>query len=518
MYKKIIITTIVILFAFSIVYAENYAVLITGDVPTGDAVGPKNWNGGMDPWYDEFWNDTFAMWEMLFKLGWKDENIYVLFGYGNDYACDYNRYWASLHGLDEITDYPAFLADVENIFDWLADGNPAQGIPQMTEDDFLFVWTFDHGSTWGTPGQGNSTLCLMDGQVTDDDFAGWMDQIGYDKRVIWMQQCFSGGFIDELENTNTVITTACSATQWAWQADDNYPDGDSPNYVDDYENERVATPSAIYHHGEFNYHMLNAVLQETVGYFNPNTMTASGPVDMYLAYMWEMIKDSRDETPQYSDLGNIGGSTYLDIPPAAPQNLALENVSNQTHLTWDANPEYDTDHYVIHRYISDNGDEIPQGDYPIIGTSPTNEFTDPEFAPIPGGPSTAWYKITAVDYADLVSPYSDVVGSHGYERGGGSTDNRSAIASLTPDKCSMRATPNPFNPTTTLKYNVNKAMSVSLKIYDVSGREVANIVNGMKSAGLHSVEFDGSGLSSGFYFAVMNAEGFSQTQKLLLIK
>jgi hypothetical protein len=58
----------------------------------------------------------------------------------------------------------------------------------------------------------------------------------------------------------------------------------------------------------------------------------------------------------------------------------------------------------------------------------------------------------------------------------------------------------------------------TLKIYDILGREVATLVNKELSAGRHTYEFDGSGLSSGIYFYRLQTGEFTQTRKMLLIK
>ncbi|MGE5436219.1 MAG: YCF48-related protein, partial [Syntrophothermus sp.] len=78
--------------------------------------------------------------------------------------------------------------------------------------------------------------------------------------------------------------------------------------------------------------------------------------------------------------------------------------------------------------------------------------------------------------------------------------------------------PNPFNPNTTIRYSIPKQNFVSLKIYDVLGNEVAQIVNEEKPAGKYEVSFNASGLSSGVYFYRINSGEFSQVKKLLLLK
>jgi hypothetical protein len=86
--------------------------------------------------------------------------------------------------------------------------------------------------------------------------------------------------------------------------------------------------------------------------------------------------------------------------------------------------------------------------------------------------------------------------------------------------------PNPFNPVTTIKftipfveaYCITPLQIVTLKIYDVLGREVRTLVNEEKTPGVYSVTFDGSNLSSGIYFYRLQAGEFIQTKKLILMK
>lgn len=82
----------------------------------------------------------------------------------------------------------------------------------------------------------------------------------------------------------------------------------------------------------------------------------------------------------------------------------------------------------------------------------------------------------------------------------------------------ITAYPNPFNPTTEISFSLNREARISLKIYDISGREVAALAKGYYFAGEFSVTFDGSNLSSGVYFAVLETENNRNSTKLLLIK
>jgi hypothetical protein len=78
--------------------------------------------------------------------------------------------------------------------------------------------------------------------------------------------------------------------------------------------------------------------------------------------------------------------------------------------------------------------------------------------------------------------------------------------------------PNPFNPTTTIRYQIPTAETVSLKVYDVLGKEVATLVNGRQEAGNYAVPFNAAGLSSGMYFYRLQAGSFVETRKMMLVK
>lgn len=78
--------------------------------------------------------------------------------------------------------------------------------------------------------------------------------------------------------------------------------------------------------------------------------------------------------------------------------------------------------------------------------------------------------------------------------------------------------PNPFNPSTTIRYQLPANNRVTLKIYDILGREVRTLVDGREAAGTHSVTFDAADLPSGVYFYRIEAGSYQKTKKLVLLK
>lgn len=78
--------------------------------------------------------------------------------------------------------------------------------------------------------------------------------------------------------------------------------------------------------------------------------------------------------------------------------------------------------------------------------------------------------------------------------------------------------PNPFNPTTTINYALPKASVVTIKVYDMLGNEIMDLVNEQKPAGNHSATVDASGLASGVYFYTIKAGDFAASKKMTLVK
>ena len=96
----------------------------------------------------------------------------------------------------------------------------------------------------------------------------------------------------------------------------------------------------------------------------------------------------------------------------------------------------------------------------------------------------------------------------------------SQISTEVPDVYSLSQNyPNPFNPSTTIIFSIPKSSVVSLKIYDVLGKEVATLVDEFKNSGTYSANFNAaSSLTSGIYFYKISAGEFTSTKKLMLLK
>ena len=93
------------------------------------------------------------------------------------------------------------------------------------------------------------------------------------------------------------------------------------------------------------------------------------------------------------------------------------------------------------------------------------------------------------------------------------------LIGLAPSKFELYSNyPNPFNPTTNIRYAISQTAFTTLKVYSLAGEEVLTLVNEVKSPGVYELNFDAGNLASGTYFYKLQAGDFVQTKKMLLMK
>ena len=332
MFKKRFFTVaIVALFATmgTLSAQEKYAILIGGNMNPDAQYIPtsQQWNGGNGAGqygFDEFWNDTYLMWEMLvFTKEFTDANVHVLFGEGDDftfYGQD-ERYTAGYHySYEAVTDDSSTYYAISTTFSNLAS--------TITEDDFLFVWIMSHGGT--NPFTGKSYFYSYDNQkVYDDELATWLGNIAAHKKVVFLSFPKSGGFVSELEDDGTIVITSSGATQSAGRADNLAPNG---AFI---ENEVINT--ITYNHGEINYHLFSSLTGKTpvnqTVYSGSNLSTVDVDSDSFVdineAWNWTSTKETlSNESPVLSDQDNIKSTTELTYP-----TLLHANISSSTNVS-----------------------------------------------------------------------------------------------------------------------------------------------------------------------------------------
>ncbi len=160
----------------------------------------------------------------------------------------------------------------------------------------------------------------------------------------------------------------------------------------------------------------------------------------------------------------------------------------------------------IYLYKSDYDPSSPQGK--LIGSPVAVEYLGEDFKTI-----TTSFPLYMMKENDAKSFLAYIV----EEKLGLTTDVTEDLQ--VPTKYSLSQNyPNPFNPSTVISYQISVNSKVTLKIYDVLGREVAVLVNEYQPAGNYEVEFNAKGLSSGVYYYRIESGNFSDTKKMILLK
>ena len=98
------------------------------------------------------------------------------------------------------------------------------------------------------------------------------------------------------------------------------------------------------------------------------------------------------------------------------------------------------------------------------------------------------------------------------------TDVKENYKSITNEFMLYQNYPNPFNPSTTIKYQIPQSGLVTIKVYNLLGKEVKTLVNQYQNTESHEVKFNAGNLPSGIYFYRLETSRYSKTKKLLLVK
>ena len=205
----------------------------------------------------------------------------------------------------------------------------------------------------------------------------------------------------------------------------------------------------------------------------------------------------------YNSIGNSDYSNEANATTtlAAPSNLTgTEGETGILNLTWTDNSSTETGFYLERK----DGDGSSFIIHKILGPNLIS-FSDSNLTP-------------GQYYAYRLKAFTGIVESN-Y-----SNEFEIVIVSINseigiPNKFELfQNYPNPFNPITTIEFSLPESRLVRLEVFDIVGRNVSTLINTQKEAGFHSVQFNGSGLSSGVYLYRIQAGDFVQVKKLLLVK
>ncbi|MBZ0200248.1 MAG: T9SS type A sorting domain-containing protein [Ignavibacteriaceae bacterium] len=206
---------------------------------------------------------------------------------------------------------------------------------------------------------------------------------------------------------------------------------------------------------------------------------------------------------------------YIAIPsdskPSKPENLKVACSSNSHPLlTWNSNDEPDKYGYVIDRAEGSGENLVWENN---IATVTTTSFIDYEVSINPVFEDEVSYRISALDTQGKLSIPSSTA-----------TIGDAVLHKLPSESNGLydfvleNAYPNPFNPSTTINYQIPKDGLVTLKVYDILGREVKTLVNEYKTKGRYEVTFDASHLASGLYIYEIKSGEYKASKKMTLVK
>jgi hypothetical protein len=230
----------------------------------------------------------------------------------------------------------------------------------------------------------------------------------------------------------------------------------------------------------------------------------------------------------YESSGRIYVNKHVGDPaPAPPKNVAAGYTScpsvQHPVISWAQNSERDLLGYNIYK-SSDGGQQwVKQNSSLITGNSWTDYTEGIDCEIHEGWPVWRHYRVTGVDNASNESSPSAQVAA--LVDGPAPNEKRAGDATGRPESYALHtAYPNPFNPSTQIKFDLPEGGVVSLAVYDVLGRKVADLVNEYREAGYYSTTWNAANVSSGVYFGrftVTNEFGrmqYTKMSKLVLMK
>ncbi len=209
-------------------------------------------------------------------------------------------------------------------------------------------------------------------------------------------------------------------------------------------------------------------------------------------------------------------SDVEDVPPAIPRNVAVSVQNNHPHVSWDPNSDPDILNYEVWK-------KGIGGFWFIAATTSNNYYTDTAADVVvfkSRDHIDLYYKIKAVDNTDKKSLFSETKSiTVNKDIGPMFKLTDSWPEGLKPNEFALfSAYPNPFNPVTSIIFDLPEAVQVSLKVFDMRGSLIRELINEKREAGRYSVNFDGTKLASGVYIYELRAGAFKSIKKMMLIK
>ncbi|MEW6196948.1 MAG: T9SS type A sorting domain-containing protein [Bacteroidota bacterium] len=220
--------------------------------------------------------------------------------------------------------------------------------------------------------------------------------------------------------------------------------------------------------------------------------------------------------------------TYTAVYRAKPSNYGenphlTSSVGQPITIAWTDNPDTNVNQYQIWRTVKHDGVVGPKELLATVGRG-VQTYTDQEYQRTSTYVDLLHYDVRSYYSSTdpyIIGDYADEYWFAAYGQMLWRPNEDPLVQEMTgelPTQYAIANYPNPFNPTTTIKYQLPEAGMVTLKVYDILGKEVAELVNETKAAGYYEVSFDASKLTSGVYIYSIHAGKFVESKKMILLR
>ncbi|HZW39655.1 MAG TPA: FG-GAP-like repeat-containing protein [Ignavibacteriaceae bacterium] len=391
----------------------------------------------------------------------------------------------------------------------LAQGINASTIYDMAVVDSTIYIIHSNGSV--TPVRyANGTYTVGTNQVNVVPTGSWKSAQVADINKDGQQEIVAGGW----GTTNTGLyllqksgDTLLTSTIYTFPAASRIYGGatgdiDKDGKVDFVFGSRGGTPNAIIWRLEYQSGDIKLPGSYTVNIIDSSVVATGGRFD--IVNIGNVDQDTLNEVV-YGNGGENGRTplTILDVTGQLPVELAAFSAvreNNNVKLSWSTATETNNLGFEVQRKTANN-EFVSAGFVKGNGTTTTKQyysFVDKELSA-----ENYTYRLKQIDHNGNYS-YSDEIN----------------VDMIAPNQFTLNQNyPNPFNPTTTISFSIPVKSNIILKVYNIAGEEVANLINNeIMEAGLHNIRFDASKLVSGVYIYKLTADAQTLVNKMMLMK
>jgi hypothetical protein len=225
------------------------------------------------------------------------------------------------------------------------------------------------------------------------------------------------------------------------------------------------------------------------------------------------VNDFSDISVSHTVTQELTSQANYWTQPTAPTGPSVTSygISYNPKVQWNRNSESDVTCYKVYR----NNSEIATVSQTSVGVNPYYVDESVTWNGVNAGDLQYSYYVKAQNSYSMLSAASTVITITTW----GEIQGKGGIAvQSVPQKHSISNYPNPFNPTTTIVYQVPEASHVNVTVSDYLGREISTLANEFKNAGIYKVQFNASKLASGIYYYRMHSGNFTKVERMILQK